>query len=315
MICSQKVSFPASPMGPRMPVSFTKSCRMPGGLGGRHPHPGGCRFPSLLLVVHGAAAGMGDERGSGSVQRHRDSPLPEAGPPAACPCGSNVCPGTGDPPPCSPAGARGTNLCRLEDFCLLFCFVLRCPCNCLLNPDCIIFIADDAQSRKALPWATQPGLVLLLRPSAVARRPAACSVLPAHGTAALCAGAGRTGVPLCPAVLSAAGGVNGRTAVPEERGSINNSEGEGTGSSLLLCRWGVPRRGASSSAARAGRCRGCNTPGPFIPVAGTWCVAPALPSPYSGSSPSPIPWGFSANGPISSFPLWRFRGRGPACPL
>lgn len=198
--------------------------------------------------------GTSDKWGSGWVQRHRDSPLPEAGPPAARPHGSSVCPGTGDPPPHSLAGARGTNLCRLEDFCLLFCFVLHCPCNCLLNPDCIIFIADDAQSRKALPWAAQPGLVSLLRPNAVAGRRATCSMLPARGTAALPAGVGRTRVPLCLALPSAAGGVNGRTAVPEERGSINNSEGEGTGSSLLPCRWGVPGRGASSSAARAGLC-------------------------------------------------------------
>lgn len=253
------------------------------------------------------------------VQNHRDSLLPEAGPPAARPHGTSVCPGTGDTPPPrlprSPAGVRGTNLCRLGDFCLLFCFVLRCPCNCLLNPDCIIFIADDAQSGKALPRAARPGLVLLLTPKAVAGMAVTSSVLPARGSDALCAGAGRTGVPACPAVPLAAGGVNGRIAVPEERGSINNSEGDGTGSSLLPCRWGVPGRGASSSAARAGHCRNCDPPGPFTAVAGTWCVAPALPSPCSGSSPSPVLWGFSAVGPISSFPSWQFWGRGLPVPL
>lgn len=274
-MCSQKVSFPAGPVGPRMPVSFTKSCGIPRQPGRRHPHPKdagfhhGFRGTALPTgpVARGAAVGTGDKWGSGSVQNHRDSPR---GPPAARPHGTSVCPGTGDPPlPRSPAGVRGTNLCRRGDFCLLFCFALRCPCNCLLNPDCIIFIADDAQSRKALPAAARPGLVLLLTPRAVAGTVMTSSVLPACGSDALCAGAGRTGVPACPAVPLAAGGVNGRTAVPEERGSINNSEGDGTGSSLLPCRWGVPGRAASSSAARAGRCQTCDPPGPFTAVAGT----------------------------------------------
>lgn len=43
------------------------------------------------------------------------------------------------PPPCSLDEERGTNLGRLGDFCLLVCFALRCPCNCLLNPAWIIF--------------------------------------------------------------------------------------------------------------------------------------------------------------------------------
>lgn len=108
-----------------MPGSFSKSYA-------RFPHPGG----------HGFPIPVGD---------------PGPGPPTAGPL---VSPGPGDAPPRSLDEARGTNLCRLGDFCLLLCFVLRCPCNWLPNPARIIFIADDAQSSGLCPGpcsAPQPG--------------------------------------------------------------------------------------------------------------------------------------------------------------
>lgn len=76
------------------------------------------------------------------------------------------------PPLLAPAWARGTNLRRLGDFCILFCFVLRCPCNCLPNPNCIIFTADGAQ--RLCPGLLSQGLGLLLRTSVAAGSPASC---------------------------------------------------------------------------------------------------------------------------------------------
>lgn len=181
-MCSQKVPFPAGPVGPRTPVSFTKSYVIlgrGGWAGGKHPPPKGACFhhrscgtrlypPALCCswgrVTSGAPAGC-----QGTVTRR----CPRQGHPQRVPDGAACAQAPEDtnhlppprPRPHSPSRARGTNLCRLGDFCRLFCFVLRCPCNCLLNPRCIIFIADDAQSGKALPRAAQPRLVLLLRPS------------------------------------------------------------------------------------------------------------------------------------------------------
>lgn len=97
-----------------------------------------------------------------------------------------------DPPSCSPAGVRDTNLCRLEDSCLLFCFVLRCPCNCLLNPDCMVLIAE----------------LLCCSSDHCGWEAAAGPLLPARGTTARCAGTGRTRGSMCPALPLAAGGVN-----------------------------------------------------------------------------------------------------------
>lgn len=170
------------------------------------------------------------------------------------------------PPPHSPPRARGTNLCRLGDFCLLVCFVLRCPCNCLLNPDGIIFIADDAQSRKALPWAAQPGLVSLLGPSG--RGANSLLRVPARVTAALPAGTGRTGVPPCRRLV---GELMAELLCRRKRARLIIQREEGTGSSLLPCRRGAPGRGASPSAARAGGGRGCDNPDPFGAGAGTRC--------------------------------------------
>lgn len=114
--------------------------------------------PLLLVLLWGQVTSEAPAWCKGTVTRCHPQRVPVG---AECPQPPET------PPPRSPSRTRGTNLCRLGDFCLPFCFVLRCPCNCLLNPDCISFIADGARSRKALPWAAQPALVLLLGPNAV----------------------------------------------------------------------------------------------------------------------------------------------------
>jgi len=50
-------------------------------------------------------------------------------------------------PPRTPGWLRSTGLCSQGDFCILFCFVLRCLCNCRLNPAWIILLADGARRR------------------------------------------------------------------------------------------------------------------------------------------------------------------------
>lgn len=96
--------------------------------------------PLLTVLLPGRVTSGAPARCKDPVARRR----PRQGHPQRVPWERRV-PRHRRPPPRSPAGARGTDLCRLGDFCLLFCFVLRCPCNCLRNPDCIIFIADGAE--------------------------------------------------------------------------------------------------------------------------------------------------------------------------